>query len=108
MPAIPPATITRWHTTGTKSQQVAAHLYTWATRQPPGTIVPAPDIIIRDLPTITSPISVTLSRAHARASARVGPLARVRRDNKTITQRDERRVRRPPDGLPSGGLGLGC
>jgi len=56
---VPPATLTRWHTHGTKSQQVAAHLATWAARQPPGTIVPAADVIIHNLPTVTSPVSVT-------------------------------------------------
>jgi hypothetical protein len=55
---VPPATLTQWQTTGTKSQQVAAHLAVWAASQRPGTIVPAPDVIIRDLPTITAPVSV--------------------------------------------------
>src|SRR5712691_1597513 len=47
-----------------------------------------------------------LSHSRAHASARVGPLARVRRDNETITRRDEHCMQRPPDGRPSGGLVL--
>jgi hypothetical protein len=74
---VPPATLTRWQTKGTKSQQVAAHLAAWAARQPPGTIVPAPDVIIRDLPTLTSPVSV------ARALRLLADEGVLRRDERT-------------------------
>ena len=50
---IPDATLHRWATAGNKSQKVAAWLAEWAARQPPGTIVPADDIIIARLPEIT-------------------------------------------------------
>jgi len=36
----------RWHTAGNKSQRIAAHLDEWAASKPPGTLVPAEDVII--------------------------------------------------------------
>lgn len=50
---LPDTTRHRWNTAGNKSQRVAARLDTWAARQPPGTIVPAADVIIAMFPTIT-------------------------------------------------------
>jgi hypothetical protein len=66
MPAYPPATPRAWATSGSKSQQIAAHLARWAATSPPGTIVPAPDVIITRLTatmTITDPTTATVSRA---------------------------------------------
>ena len=47
------ATLHRWATAGNKSQRVAAWLARWADLQPPGTIVPADDVIIARLPEFT-------------------------------------------------------
>lgn len=54
MPAIPEATLHQWSNTGNKSQKVAAWLAAWAASQPPGTIVPADDVIIARFPDIST------------------------------------------------------
>jgi len=51
---IPDATLRRWGTAGNKSEKVAAWLAGWAARQPPGTIVPADDVLIARLPEVTA------------------------------------------------------
>ena len=51
---IPETTLHRWSAAGTKSQKVAAWLAAWAARQPPGTIVPADDVIISKVPEVTA------------------------------------------------------
>jgi hypothetical protein len=66
MPAYPQAPLSRWAASGTKSQQIAAHLAQWAATTPPGAIVPAPDVIIARLTatmTITGPTTATVNRA---------------------------------------------
>ena len=55
MPAVADATLTRWAAAGNKSQKVAA----WAASQPPGTIVPADDVLIARLPEITGQYGFT-------------------------------------------------
>jgi len=57
MPSVPEATLTGWKAVGTKSQQVAAYLAAWAARQPAHTIVPAADVVISRLPTVTNPVN---------------------------------------------------
>jgi hypothetical protein len=42
----------RWHTAGNQSQRIAARLDTWAASKPPGTIVPADDVIVKWYPDI--------------------------------------------------------
>jgi len=66
MPAYPDTTPRAWAASGSKSQQIAAHLARWAATAPPGTIVPAPDVIIARLTTsmtITDPTTTCVNRA---------------------------------------------
>ncbi len=66
MPARHPATPRAPATTPTRSQQIAAHLTRWAATTPPGTIVPAPDVITARLTTtmtVTNPTPACVSRA---------------------------------------------
>jgi hypothetical protein len=49
---LPDTTRRRWHTAGNQSQRIAARLDTWAASKPPGTIVPADDVIVKWYPVI--------------------------------------------------------
>ena len=52
MPAIPDRTRRRWEASGNKSQRAALHIAAWAATRPPGTIVPAIDVLIAANPKV--------------------------------------------------------
>jgi hypothetical protein len=49
---LPDATRRRWEASGSKTQRVALLIGQWAEQQPPGTIVPADDVLISRYPKV--------------------------------------------------------